>query len=77
MKIEDAHSGMYVRVEDHHRIAGRRGMVGRVVARYGGDQYVALDVRFPNGEQRLFRPSDLTEAAPAETSWWRSLIRSA
>lgn len=78
MRPEDARSGIYVRVGEHHRIAGRRGMVGKVVARYGGEQYVALDVRFPGGEQRLFSPYDLVEESPAaEASWWRSLIRSA
>jgi hypothetical protein len=78
MRVEDARSGIHVRVGDQHRIARRRGMVGKVVGRYGGDVYVALDVRFPNGEQRLFSPTDLIEEAPAaEPSWWRTLIRSA
>ena len=78
MRTEDARYGMHVRVGDDHRIARRRGMVGQVVGRYGGEEYVAIDVLFPDGEQRLFRPADLIAESPAtEHSWWRSLIRSA
>ena len=55
---------MKVRVREHHRIAERRGMVGRIVGRYGGEEYVALDVRFPDGQQLLFRPGDLEETSP-------------
>jgi hypothetical protein len=65
--------GVRVRVAEGHRIVERRGMVGRVVGRYGGDEYVAVDVRFPDGRQRLFWPSDLEEVSPPP-SWWRSLI---
>jgi hypothetical protein len=55
--------GTKVRVRQEHRILERRGMVGKVVGRYGGEEYVALDVRFPDGMQRLFWPSDLEEIA--------------
>ena len=38
--------GTKVRVRQEHRILERRGMIGKVVGRYGGEEYVAVDVRF-------------------------------
>ncbi len=73
MKPQDARVGMRVRVADHHRIAERRGLVGRVVGRYGGEEHVAVDVRFADGRQRLFWPEDLEEIASSQP-WWRSLL---
>jgi len=49
-------------------------MVGKVVGRYGGEEYVAVDVRFSNGQRRLFWPSDLEEIASPKPSFWRSLL---
>ena len=66
--------GTKVRVRQEHRILERRGMVGKVVGRYGGEEYVAVDVRFPDGHHRLFWPSDLEEIAPPQPSLWRSLL---
>jgi hypothetical protein len=63
MKPQDARVGMRVKVADHHRIEERRGLVGKVVGSYGGREYRALDVRFPNGQHRLFWPGDLEEIA--------------
>ena len=51
--------GTKVRVSEHHRIAARRGMVGRIVGRYGGEEYAAIDVLLSDGEYRLFWPCDL------------------
>jgi hypothetical protein len=73
MKPQDVRSGMQVRVTDHHRIAGRRGLVGTAVGRYGGEEHVAVDVRFPDGRRRLFWPEDLEEL-PSPRPWWRSLL---
>ena len=73
MKPQDARVGMRVRVVDHHRIEERRGLVGKVVGRYGGEEHVVVDVRFPDGRQRLFRPEDLEEIA-FPRPWWRSLL---
>jgi hypothetical protein len=70
---EDIRVGMRVRVADHHRIAERRGLLGKVVGRYGGEEHVVVDVRFPDGRQRLFWPGDLEEIS-APRSWWRSLL---
>jgi hypothetical protein len=33
--------------------------MGTVVARYGGEEYVAVDVRLADGQYRLFWPRDL------------------
>jgi len=49
---------------EHHRVEGRRGLVGTVVGRYGGEEYVAVDVRLADGQLRLFWPRDLEEISP-------------
>jgi hypothetical protein len=64
---------MRVRVTDRHRIAERRGLLGKVVGRYGGEEHVVVDVRFANGCQRLFWPEDL-EGISSPRPWWRSLL---
>jgi hypothetical protein len=73
MKLQDVRLGMQVSVADHHRIAGRRGLVGKVVGRYGGEEHVVVDVRFPDRRQWLFWPEDLEEI-PSPRPWWRSLL---
>jgi hypothetical protein len=73
MEPQSVHIGAMVRVRDRHRIAERRGMVGRITGRYGGDGYVAVDVRFSGGRRRLFRPEDLEEISPPQP-WWRSVL---
>ena len=75
MRAEEAgFVGTKVRVCQEHRILERRGMVGKVVGRYGGEEYVAVDVRFSNGQRRLFLPSDLEEISSPKSSLWRSLL---
>jgi hypothetical protein len=69
---EEACVGVNVRVRKDHRILERRGMVGRIVDRYGGEAHMAVDVRFPDGRHRLFWPGDLEEVS-SPRSWWRSL----
>jgi hypothetical protein len=71
MKSEDVRIGEMVKVRKHYRIAERRGLVGKIVDRYGGEEYMAVDVRFSNGQQRLFWPEDLQEIC--SRPWWRSL----
>ena len=61
MTPEQATPGMRVRVKEHHRVEERRGLMGTVVARYGGEQYVAVDVRLADGQYRLFWVRDLEE----------------
>lgn len=48
-----------MKVQEHHRIEERRGLVGEVVGCYGGREYVVVDVHFPDGKNRLFWPGDL------------------
>ena len=66
--------GMVVRVGEHHRIAERRGLVGKIVNFYGGEEYIAVDVRFDDGRYRLFWPEDLAEISFPHRPWWRSLL---
>jgi hypothetical protein len=70
MTPEQARRGTQVRVMEHHRVEGRRGLVGTVVGRYGGEEYVAVDVRLADGQCRLFGPRDLEEISPPK-AWWR------
>jgi hypothetical protein len=63
MKPLDARVGMRVKVQDHHRIEERRGLVGKVVGKYGGKEYIVVAVRFPDGRYRLFWPRDLEEVS--------------
>ena len=64
MTAEQARRGTWVRVIDHHRIEKRRGLMGKVVARYGGEEYVAVDVCLADGQYRLFWPRNLEEISP-------------
>ena len=73
MKQKDVRVGMQVRVSDHHRIVERRGLLGKVVGRYGGEEYVAVDVRFGDRHYQLFSPKDLEEISSPQP-WWRSLL---
>jgi hypothetical protein len=68
MKQQDVRVGMQVRVSDHHRMVERRGLLGKVVGRYGGEVYVAVDVRFPDRPYRLFWPEDLEEMSSPQPS---------
>ncbi len=76
MTPEQARPGTRVRVMEHHRVEQRRGLVGTIVARYGGEDYVAVDVRLVGGQHRLFWPRDLEEILPSspKASWWRFLL---
>ena len=74
MTAEQARRGTWVRVMEHHRVEERRGLVGTIVAVYGGEEYVAVDVRLADGVCRLFWPRDLEEVSPPQ-AWWRFLLR--
>jgi hypothetical protein len=76
VRAEEAFVGTKVRVRQEHRILERRGMVGKVVGKYGGKEYVAVDVRFSEGQRRLFWPSDLEEIASLQPPLWRSVLGS-
>jgi hypothetical protein len=64
---------MQVRVSDHHRIVERRGLLGKVVGRYGGEEYVAVDVRFADRHYRLFWAEELEERTSPQP-WWCSFL---
>jgi hypothetical protein len=64
---------MRVKVREHHRIKKRRGLVGKVVGTYGGEEFTAVEVLFLNGQRRLFWPGDLEEVSSPQR-WWRSLL---
>ena len=74
MTPEQARAGMRVRVMEHHRVEERRGLVGKVVARYGGEEYVAVDVRLADGQYGLFWPRDLEEISASPQAWWHLLL---
>ena len=74
MTPEQARRGMRVKVMDHHRVEERRGLLGKVVARYGGENYIAVDVCLADGQYRLFWPRDLEEISSAQQAWWRFLL---
>ncbi len=75
MKPQDVRVGMRVKVADHHRIEERRRLLGKIVGCYGGEEHVVVDVRFPDGRQRLFQPEDLEEVASLRP-WWRTFLGS-
>jgi hypothetical protein len=74
MTPEQARTGARVRVTQHHRVEERRGLLGTVVARYGGEEYIAVDVRLADGERRLFWPRDLEEIPSSANAWWHFLL---
>jgi len=74
MTAEQARRGTWVRVMDNHRVEERRGLVGKVVARYGGEKHIAVEVRLADGQYRLFWPRDLEEISSSPKAWWRLLL---
>jgi hypothetical protein len=74
MKLEEVRAGMPVKVRDDHRIEVRRGLLGKVVSIYGGEEFTAVEVLFSDGQRRLFWPTDLEEVSSPQPSWWRSLL---
>ena len=73
MTSEEAQIGMRVRVREDHRITELRGKEGVIIGSYGQPNYMALDVRFPEGRCRLLWAGDLEEI-PSLRPWWRSLL---
>ena len=69
MTPEQARPGARVRVMEHHRVEERRGLMGTVLALYGGEGYIAVDVRLADGQYRLFWPRDLEEISPPQARW--------
>ena len=74
MSAEQVRPGMRVRVMEYHRVHERPDLlVGTVVARYGAEDYMAVDVHLDGGQYRLFWPSDLEEIFSPK-AWWRFLF---
>ncbi len=74
MSAEQVRPGMRVRVMEHQLVHERGDLpVGTVVARYGGEDYMAVDVRLDGGQHRLFWPSALEEISSPK-AWWRLLL---
>ena len=48
--------------------------LGTVMARYGGVDYIAVDVRLAGGQCRLFWPRDLEEIPYPPQAWWRRMF---
>ena len=75
MSAEQVRPGMRVRVLEHHMLEQRRDhLVGTVVARYGAEDYMAVDVHLDGGQCRLFWPSDLEKISSSPKAWWRLLL---
>lgn len=75
MKLQEgAPVGMKVRVREDHRISELRGTVGKVVGSYGGEEFMVLDVHFPDGRYQLFWPGDLDDVGSPNKPWWRCLL---
>ena len=74
MSAEQVRPGMRVRVMYYHRVEQRRDLVGTVVARYGAEDYMAVDVHLDGGRYRLFWASDLEEISSSPKAWWRFLL---
>ena len=75
MSAEQVRPGMRVRVMERHLVPDRRDLlVGTVVARYGAEDYAAVDVRLDGGRYGLFWPSDLVGISSPKASWWSFLL---
>ncbi len=74
MKPEEVRASMRVKVRERHRIEERRGLVGKVAGTYGGEEFTAIEVVFPNGQRRLFWSADLEEVSSPPRWWWRWLL---
>jgi hypothetical protein len=69
MNSEEVRAGMRVKVREHHTIEKRRGLVGKVVGTYGGEEFTAVEVLFSDGQRRLFWPADLEEVSSPRQRW--------
>jgi hypothetical protein len=68
-------AGTRVRVGVDYRNPHRRGAIGTIKKRYGGGEYTALEVSFPDGQAELFWDHQLNEAKEefsprSKKRWW-------
>ena len=70
MSAEQVRPSMRVRVIEHHMAHKSRDLlVGTVVALYGAEDYMAVDVCLDSGQYRLFWPSDLEKISSSPKAW--------
>ena len=61
MRSEEARIGALVRVGESGLRSKWRGLTGRITARWGDPEYLALDVRLEDGRSQLFWHYELEE----------------
>ena len=61
MRSEEARIGALVRVGESGLRSKWRGLTGRIRARWGDPEYLALDVRLEDGSLQLFWHHELEE----------------
>jgi hypothetical protein len=74
MSPEEVRVGRKIRVGKRHRIEERRGMVGTVVGRYGGEGYVRRSSNSLGMGRRRARPPKQAVVGPW-CSWINSTVR--
>jgi hypothetical protein len=63
VRSEQARIGARVRVGESGLRSEWRGLTGRIRARWGAPEYVALDVRLEDGSSQLFWAHELEEVS--------------
>jgi hypothetical protein len=63
MTSEEARIGLRVRVWEGHRSPHLRGKKGTITHRWGDPNYVVLDVRLDDGNEKLFWHHELEKVA--------------
>ena len=63
MRSEQARIGVRVRVGESGLRPELRGLMGRISARWGHPEYLALDVRLEDGSSQLFWHYELEDAS--------------
>ena len=61
MRSEQARIGTRVRVREAGQRSEWRGLTGRIRAKWGAPEYLALDVRLEDGSSQLFWHHELEE----------------
>ena len=62
MEPKDVRRGTRVWVRECRRRPTLEGLEGTITQRFGGDRYVAFEVRLDGGGRELFWPHELEEA---------------
>ena len=80
MELKDEYvgprAGTTVRVREDYRKPHRLGAIGTIKKRYGGSEYTAYEVSFPDGQTELFwehqleRAKGLSFKPEKRRRWW-------